>query len=74
MGSAHDPQKLYADHGRALSAQRFREQNLDYARLEQHMPLPERLDAVEDISVALYDLHRRSRAHWGGRAPCKLTF
>jgi DNA-binding CsgD family transcriptional regulator/PAS domain-containing protein len=52
-------QRLYADYQRALGAQRFREQDLDYSRLDYHLPLLERLDTVDDSSVVLYDLCRR---------------
>ncbi len=66
MGEAQDTERLYADYGRALRVQRFRQQDLDYTRLEYHLPLLERLDAVEDSSIALYDLNRRRYAFLTG--------
>ena len=52
-------QRLFADYERALHAQRFRAEDLELGRLDYHLPLLERLDAVEDSSVALYDLYQR---------------
>ena len=66
MDAAQDLERLYADYERALRAQRFRQQDLDYTRLDYHLPLLERLDAVEDSSIALYDLNRRRYAFLTG--------
>ena len=52
-------QRLFAEYERTLHAQRFRAEDLDLGRLDYHLPLLERLDAVEDSSVALYDLYQR---------------
>ena len=52
-------QRLFADYERALHAQRFRAEDLELGRLDYHLPLLERLDAVEDSSVVLYDLYQR---------------
>jgi DNA-binding CsgD family transcriptional regulator len=52
-------QRLFAEYERTLHAQRFRAEDLDLARLDYHLPLLERLDAVEDSSVVLYDLYQR---------------
>jgi DNA-binding CsgD family transcriptional regulator len=52
-------QRLFADYQRTLHAQRFRDEDLDLGRLDYHLPLLERLDAVEDSSVVLYDLYQR---------------
>lgn len=52
-------ERLFADYERALHAQRFRAEDLDLGRLDYHLPLLERLDAVEDSSVVLYDLYQR---------------
>jgi len=52
-------QRLLAEYERTLHAQRFRAEDLDLGRLDYHLPLLERLDAVEDSSVALYDLYQR---------------
>jgi DNA-binding CsgD family transcriptional regulator len=52
-------QRLFAEYQRTLQAQRFRAEDLDLDRLDYHLPLLERLDAVEDSSVALYDLYQR---------------
>jgi DNA-binding CsgD family transcriptional regulator len=57
--AAQDIQRLYAEYQRVLGAQRFREQDLDYSRLDHHLPLLERLDTVEDSSVVVYDLNKR---------------
>jgi DNA-binding CsgD family transcriptional regulator len=51
-------QRLFAEYERTLHAQRFRADDLDLGRLDYHLPLLERLDAVEDSSVALYDLYQ----------------
>jgi DNA-binding CsgD family transcriptional regulator/PAS domain-containing protein len=53
---------LFAEYQRTLAVPRFRLQDLDYARMDYHLPLLERLDAVEGSSVALYDLHRKRYA------------
>lgn len=58
MSQHKELQRLYADYQRALSAQHFLEQDLDYSRLDYHLPLLQRLDAVEASSVVLYDLYR----------------
>jgi DNA-binding CsgD family transcriptional regulator len=50
---------MFEEYRRALSAQRFRPEDVDLARLDYHVPLLERLDAVENSSVALYDLYQR---------------
>ena len=47
------------EYKRALTAQRFRPQDVDLRRLEYHIPLLERLDAVEGSSAVLYDLYQR---------------
>jgi DNA-binding CsgD family transcriptional regulator len=52
-------QRLFTEYQRTLQAQRFRAEDLDLGRLDYHLPLLERLDAVEDSSVALYDLYQR---------------
>ncbi len=52
-------ERLFADYERALHAQRFRAADLELGRLDYHLPLLERLDAVEDSSVVLYDLYQR---------------
>ncbi len=52
-------ERLFAEYQRTLQAQRFRAGDLDLGRLDYHLPLLERLDAVEDSSVALYDLYQR---------------
>jgi DNA-binding CsgD family transcriptional regulator len=51
-------ERLSAEYQSALRAQRIRAEDLDPARLDYHLPLLERLDAVEDSSVVLYDLHQ----------------
>jgi DNA-binding CsgD family transcriptional regulator len=51
-------ERLFAEYQRTLRAQRFRAGDLDLGRLDYHLPLLERLDAVEDSSVALYDLYQ----------------
>jgi len=50
---------MFDEYRRALTAQRFRAEDVDLARLEYHIPLLERLDAVEGSSVVLYDLYQR---------------
>ena len=55
-------QRLFAEYERTLHAQRFRAEDLDLGRLDYHLPLLERLDAVEDSSVVLYDLYQRKYA------------
>jgi DNA-binding CsgD family transcriptional regulator len=50
--------RLFAEYQRVLHAQRFRAADLDPARLSYHLPLLERLDAVEGSSVVLYDLYQ----------------
>jgi len=55
-------ERLYAEYERTLHAQRFRAEDLDLGRLDYHLPLLERLDAVEDSSVVLYDLYQRKYA------------
>ncbi len=52
-------ERLFAEYERTLHAQRFRAEDLDLGRLDYHLPLLERLDAVEDSSVVLYDLYQR---------------
>jgi DNA-binding CsgD family transcriptional regulator len=52
-------ERLFAEYERTLRAQRFRAEDLDLGRLDYHLPLLERLDAVEDSSVVLYDLYQR---------------
>jgi DNA-binding CsgD family transcriptional regulator len=52
-------ERLFAEYERALHAPRFRARDLDLGRLDYHLPLLERLDAVEDSSVVLYDLYQR---------------
>jgi DNA-binding CsgD family transcriptional regulator len=59
MDGPHDLEQFYEQYRRALAAQRFREQDLDYGRLDYHLPLLHSLDAVEDSSVVLYDLHQQ---------------
>ena len=58
MAGAEGIEKLYAEYQRALAVERsrLREEDLDRARLEAHLPLLARLDAVEDSSVVVYDL------------------
>src|SRR4030042_1354249 len=46
-------QRLFAEYERTLHAQRFRAEDLDLGRLDYHLPLLERLDAVEDSSPAV---------------------
>jgi DNA-binding CsgD family transcriptional regulator len=55
-------ERLFAEYERTLHAQRFRAEDLDLGRLDYHLPLLERLDAVEDSSVVLYDLYQRKYA------------
>jgi DNA-binding CsgD family transcriptional regulator len=57
MASSSEIKRLLAEYRRALEAKRPRLQDLDQSRLQYHVPLLERLDAVEGSSVALYDLH-----------------
>jgi DNA-binding CsgD family transcriptional regulator len=52
-------ERLFVEYERALQAQRFRAGDLELGRLDYHLPLLERLDAVEDSSVVLYDLYQR---------------
>ena len=52
-------QRLFTEYERTLHAQRFRAEDLELGRLDYHLPLLERLDAVEGSSVVLYDLYRR---------------
>jgi DNA-binding CsgD family transcriptional regulator len=54
--------RLFSEYQRSLQLERLRPEDLDYSRLEYHVPLLERLDAVEGSSVALFDLHRKSYA------------
>ena len=50
---------MFDEYRRALTAQRFRAEDVDLGRLDYHVPLLERLDAVEGSSVVLYDLYQR---------------
>jgi DNA-binding CsgD family transcriptional regulator len=59
MDRQSDLEPLYTEYGRALAFQHFREKDLDYSRLDYHLPLLERLDAIEGSSVVLYDLYRQ---------------
>lgn len=51
-------QGLFEEYRRALAAgrSRIREKDVDRALLAAHLPLLERLDAVEDSSVVVYDM------------------
>jgi DNA-binding CsgD family transcriptional regulator/PAS domain-containing protein len=51
-------ERLFEEYRRALAADRSRihEANVDRSRLEAHVPLLERLDAVEGSSVVVYDM------------------
>jgi DNA-binding CsgD family transcriptional regulator len=74
MSQDKELERLYADYRRALGAQHFRQQDLDYSRLDYHLPLLERLDAVEDSSVVLYDLNRRKYVFLTGSFKFLLGF
>ncbi|MGA2974511.1 MAG: LuxR C-terminal-related transcriptional regulator [Spirochaetia bacterium] len=52
--------RLLAEYRRSLQLERLEPANLDYTRLVYHVPLLERLDAVEGSSVALFDLYKMS--------------
>jgi DNA-binding CsgD family transcriptional regulator len=59
MAMESDTRRLYGDYERIFTSQHFREQDLDYSRLNYHLPFLERLDAIEGSSVVLYDLYRQ---------------
>jgi DNA-binding CsgD family transcriptional regulator len=50
--------RLLAEYRKVLAMGRLRPEDIDESRLAYHVPLLERLDAVEDSSVAVFDLHR----------------
>ena len=58
MAAAASVQQAFEEYRRALAAgrSRIRERDVDQARLAAHVPLLERLDAVEDSSVVVYDM------------------
>jgi len=58
--------RLYEEYERVLTRQRFRPEDVDEARLAEHLPVLRRLDAVEGSSVVLYDLYRRRYAFLTG--------
>jgi DNA-binding CsgD family transcriptional regulator len=62
MGDREAMRGLYDEYKRVLECQAFREEDLDYSRLDYHLPFLERLDAIEGSSVALYDLRKRGYA------------
>lgn len=51
--------ELLEEYERALRLHRLRAEDLDPSRLERHLPLLERLDAVEGSSVVVYDLYEQ---------------
>jgi DNA-binding CsgD family transcriptional regulator len=53
-----DVVRLLAEYRKVLALGRLRPEDVDEARLAYHVPLLERLDAVDDSSVTVYDLHR----------------
>jgi DNA-binding CsgD family transcriptional regulator len=59
MATQTDLEHLYGEYQRVLEFQHFREQDLDYSRLNSHLPFLECLDAIEGSSVVLYDLYRQ---------------
>ncbi len=58
MAATGSVQQLFDEYARALAAgrSRIRQKDVDRARLAAHVPLLERLDAVEDSSVVVYDM------------------
>lgn len=48
------------EYERALSLRAIREEDCDESQLDYHLPLLERLDAIDGSSIALYDLRTRS--------------
>jgi DNA-binding CsgD family transcriptional regulator len=66
MAGEAELRKLSSEYEAVLGGRRFRPEDLDYSRLDYHLPLLERLDQVERSSVALYDLNRRSYAFLTG--------
>ena len=65
-GREEELRRLYAEYERVLALQRFRPEDLDGSRLAAHLPFLERLDAIEDSSVALFDLQRQRYAFLTG--------
>ncbi len=66
MDGDGNPGRLYADYERVMTMQRFRPEDVDESRLADHLPLLERLDAIEGSSVVLFDLRRQRYAFLTG--------
>jgi len=52
-------EEAYSEYRAALGSHRIRQRDIDPARLAAHIPLLERLDAVDSSSVVVYDLFQQ---------------